>query len=109
MGYHYEQNVNEYIYDWDAFEASTGVRRYSLKDDEELSIETENSHMYEPHSKPPSAAPPPADKRPTFNKPELKAAMDNNYNDDCSHQDEKHDTVGELSDIRMQTQVYIKC
>ena len=53
-----------------------------------------------------------------FKKPNVKAAVNRiestlnlnnliagNPNDDCSHQDEKHDTVGELSDIRMQTQV----
>ena len=80
----------------------------SLKDeDDEMSIETENSHMSD-HPKP-SVVAAAAEKRPTFVRPELKAvtvaATDNN--DDCSHQDEKHDTVGELSDIRMQTQVFV--
>ena len=113
MGYHYEPNVNDYIYDWDTFEAGTGVRRYSLKDEDELSIETENSQMSEQKQHPKN--PPSVDSKPlraarSLVKPELKAltvAVDHNNQDDCSHQDEKNDTVGELSDIRMQTQVHL--
>ena len=114
MGYHYEPNVNDYIYDWDTFEAGTGVRRYSVKDDDdELSIETENSQMSEQKQHPKN--PPSVDSKPlraarSLVKPELKAltvAVDHNNQDDCSHQDEKNDTVGELSDIRMQTQVHL--
>lgn len=146
LGLQLKSDPSEYTYDWDSYDAGSGVRRYGPSIDlEEPSIETEHStQVVGAPTAPPLAVPevsvtksgpitsqtnhPLSNHNSNNNqnnnnssshnqKPNVKAAVNRiestlnlnnliagNPNDDCSHQDEKHDTVGELSDIRMQTQ-----
>ena len=93
LGYSYEEPE----FDWSSVEMPADVRKFNSAakhgGEKVSSIETENSDALESEdSKPRDCL-----------KPEV-IDRKNSAATSCSHHDEKHDTVGELSDIRFQTQ-----